>query len=177
MKIVVQKEKLLVPFANLDDVCKQRADVTQDNSKDKQVEENIIPSSSTLNEEVPYATKQPKVLTEALQSTKNIQQKIKLKPNTKQRKIWVPKGLIAAQGNVKQIWIPKCSHTINQPRPAPVQTKSLSWTPSTTSQSTWRWVPKQVLQALKNNSKKWIPKTNQPNRRGGSVQRCKPSSI
>ena len=35
------------------------------------------------------------------------------------------------------------------------------------NQSKWRWVPKQILQAQKNTSLKWIPKINQPYRRGG----------
>ncbi len=71
------------------------------------------------------------------------------------------------QFNTKKIWIPKRQPTTQQPfkeeRP---KSHKMSATPPK-KKTTQRWVPKVILQAQLASSQKWIPKLNQPNRRGG----------
>ena len=114
VKIVVKKEKLLIPFANFEDTCKPSKIVTPQDSKDKEVEAKTIPSSSTSPKDAITTTEHLEKPTTTPQPSTKITQK-RPKKTRGQHQVWVPKALVNAQSQKKKIWIPKCPQIAQQP--------------------------------------------------------------
>ena len=150
VKLMVKKQKILIPFTTLEDDHVNSTPAISISNKGKEI---VDPKQTP--------SKAP-TIKNTIKTEDHTRRNSQRAPGVNSCQKWVPKTVVAAQAKAQQIWLPKI--VTKQPKQPPKPTPQTPRQPPKQIKSTWRWVPKKLLQAQAHNSLKWIPKVNQRSR-------------